>query len=273
MDKSNLFSIGDVAKLFNLSTGTLRHYETLGLITPEYTDPDTGYRYYSVRQFEPLNTVRYLRMLDMPLGSIGDFLQNRDVDVIEQKLRRQKDEIVEKQRELAVIERKINSRLRMISDARSTPLDVIEVKTLPSCRLIWVEKPLSISDPFDMEMPIRKLDSAHETAVFLGKVGVGISCENLLGERFDKYDCIFLILDEDEDFEGAKCVPETKCVSLRYCGSHREAAAQYENLSRYMRENGLSPAGFSREVTMIDFGITCDPEKFVTEISIPVTEK
>lgn len=273
LDKSNLFSIGDVAKLFNLSTGTLRHYETLRLITPEYTDPDTGYRYYSVRQFEPLNTVRYLRMLDMPLGSIGDFLQNRDVDVIEQKLRRQKDEIVEKQRELAVIERKINSRLRMMSDARSTPLDVIEVKTLSPCRLIWVEKPLSISDPFDMEMPIRKLDSAHETAVFLGKVGVGISRENLRGERFDKYDCIFLILDEDEDFEGAKCVPETKCVSLRYCGSHREAAAQYENLSRYMRENGLSPAGFSREVTMIDFGITCGPEKFVTEISIPVTEK
>lgn len=226
-----------------------------------------------MRQFEPLNTVRYLRMLDMPLGSIGDFLQNRDVDVIEQKLRRQKEEILEKQRELAVIERKINSRLRMISDARSSPLDVIEVKTLPPCRLVWVEKPLSIDDSLDMELPIRRLDSAQDTAVFLGKVGVGISRENLLGGRYDKYDCIFLILDEDEDFEGAKCLPEAKCVSLRYCGSHREAAAQYKKLSRYMRENELSPAGFSREVTMIDFGITCDPEKFVTEISIPIENK
>ena len=273
LDKSKLFSIGDVAGLFNLSTGTLRHYETLGLITPEYTDPDTGYRYYSVRQFEPLNTVRYLCMLNMPLGSIGDFLQNRDVDVIEQKLRRQKEEILEKQRELAVIERKINSRLRMISDARSSPLDVIEVKMLPPCRLVWVEKPLSIDDSLDMELPIRRLDSAQDTAVFLGKVGVGISRDNLLGERFDKYDCIFLILDEDEDFEGAKCLPEAKCVSLRYCGSHREAATQYKTLSRYMRENELSPAGFSREVTMIDFGITCDPEKFVTEISIPIENK
>lgn len=273
LDKSKLFSIGDVAGLFNLSTGTLRHYETLGLITPEYTDPDTGYRYYSVRQFEPLNTVRYLRMLDMPLGSIGDFLKNRDIDVIEQKLRRQKDEIVEKQRELAVIERKINSRLRMISNARSSPLDVIEVKTLPPCRLVWVEKPLSIDNSLDMELPIRRLDSAQDTAVFLGKVGVGISRENLLDGRYDKYDCIFLILDEDEDFEGAKCVPEAKCVSLRYCGSHREAAAQYEKLLQYMHEKDLSPAGFSREVTMIDFGITCDPEKFVTEISIPIENK
>ena len=42
LDKSKLFSIGDVAGLFNLSTGTLRHYETLGLITPEYNGPRHG---------------------------------------------------------------------------------------------------------------------------------------------------------------------------------------------------------------------------------------
>ena len=41
-----LFSIGDVAQLFHLSVSSLRHYETIGLLTPEYTDPATGYRYY-----------------------------------------------------------------------------------------------------------------------------------------------------------------------------------------------------------------------------------
>lgn len=53
--------------------GSLRHYEQAGLLKPEYTDPETGYRYYSVRQFEVLNTIRYLRVLDMPLGQIGEF--------------------------------------------------------------------------------------------------------------------------------------------------------------------------------------------------------
>ena len=143
-----------------------------------------------------------------------------------------------------------------------------------SCRLFWIGQTLRITDCSELELPTIQLAQRQaEALIFLGKVGVGISRDNLLGERFDKYDCIFLILDEDEDFEGAKCLPEAKCVSLRYCGSHREAAAQYKTLSRYMRENELSPAGFSREVTMIDFGITCDPEKFVTEISIPITEK
>ena len=271
MDKEKLFSIGEVARLFDLSVGTLRHYETLGLVQPEHVDPGTGYRYYSVRQFEPLNTVRYLRMLGMPLPSIGDFLKNRDVGNIEQKLLRQKAEIGKKRRELEIIERKIDNRLSMLADAKSAPLDVIEEKILPPCRLVWVEKPLELDNALDMELPIRGLDgSRRDTAVFLGKVGVGISKENLLAGKFDKYDCIFLILDEDEAGDGALEKPSTKCISVRYCGSHREAAAQYEKLARYMKQRGLCPADFSREVTMIDYGITSDPEQFVTQISIPV---
>ena len=86
---SKLFRIGDIAELFNLSVSTLRHYEKTGLVEPEYIDPQTGYRYYSTRQFEPLNTIRYLRALDMPLPEIADFLKNRDMDIIDEKLRGQ----------------------------------------------------------------------------------------------------------------------------------------------------------------------------------------
>ena len=38
----------------------------------------------------------------------------------------------------------------------------------------------------------------------------------------------------------------------------------------YIQDHGLEVGGFSREITMIDYGITNDTEKFVTEISIPV---
>ena len=76
--KKDLYQIGEVARLFHLSISLLRHYDKTGLVTPEYTDPDTGYRYYSIRQFECLNTIRYLRALAMPLDEIGDFLHNRD---------------------------------------------------------------------------------------------------------------------------------------------------------------------------------------------------
>ncbi len=45
---------------------------------------------------------------------------------------------------------------------------------------------------------------------------------------------------------------------------------QYARLLAYTEAHGLAPAGFSREITMIDYGLTNDPEKFVTEITIPV---
>lgn len=84
MDENRLFKIGEVAKMYHVSMGTLRHYEKEGLLTPEYTDENTGYRYYGVRQLEVLNTIGYLRVLDMPLSEIRDFIQNRDVELIEE---------------------------------------------------------------------------------------------------------------------------------------------------------------------------------------------
>lgn len=87
--------------MFQVSVGTLRHYEQAGLLSPEYVDPASGYRYYSVRQFEVLNTIRYFRVLDLSLLEIREFLENRDVDMMEEKLQKQKRLIQEKQRELA----------------------------------------------------------------------------------------------------------------------------------------------------------------------------
>lgn len=92
MDKQSLFRIGDVARLFNLSVGTLRHYEKSGLLQPETIDPATGYRYYSARQFEALNTIRYLRVLGTPLPQIADFLKSRNVGRMQELLLRQKQE-------------------------------------------------------------------------------------------------------------------------------------------------------------------------------------
>ena len=42
MEDMKLFQIGEVAKMFQISVGTLRHYEQAGLLSPEYTDPKTG---------------------------------------------------------------------------------------------------------------------------------------------------------------------------------------------------------------------------------------
>lgn len=109
-----MFKIGDVAKMFHLSIGSLRHYEQIGLLKPEYIDSETGYRYYSIRQFECLNTIRYLRVLDMPLPQISSFLANRDIRKMQGMLCEQKEAVQRKQDELKNIEKKIDNRLRQL---------------------------------------------------------------------------------------------------------------------------------------------------------------
>lgn len=115
MAERELFQIGEVAKMYHLSVGTLRHYEQVGLLKPEYTDPATGYRYYSVRQFEQLTNIRYLRALGLPLDEIAATLHDRDVDNIAEALRRQKELIARKKQELEIMERKIDHRLAQLA--------------------------------------------------------------------------------------------------------------------------------------------------------------
>ena len=170
MSGRDLFSIGEVARMFHLSPGTLRHYETLGLLTPEYTDPATGYRYYSTRQFEVLNTIRYLRTLDLPLGQIGDFLRDRDVDRMEDKLRRQRETVIRRQEELRRVQCKIENRLDQLRSARERPLEEIRREPLHPCRMVWLKRTLRVESFLDLEEPIRTLEQSQEEGlVFLAR--------------------------------------------------------------------------------------------------------
>ena len=272
MDRKGLFSIGEVSKLFHISVSSLRHYEKVGLLHPEYISPDTGYRYYGTEQFEVLNTIRYLRVLDIPLAEIEDFLKNRDISNMEEKLMQQKKSVLEKQQELKRIEQKINHRLNGLAEAQNMQLNTVTLVQLPASRIVWVDAPLKIEDSQDMEAPIRKLDQSQaEAVVFLGKVGLGISAEHLQTAEYKKYDGIFLILDDEDIYDGETIpVSETLCVRLCFRGSHTEAPGQYKKLLDYIKRHQMQIAGFSREITLIDYGITNDPEKFVTEICIPV---
>ena len=272
MDRKGLFSIGEVSKLFHISISSLRHYENVGLLHPEYVSPDSGYRYYGTEQFEVLNTIRYLRTLDMPLTEIEDFLKNRDISKIEEKLMQQKKIVLEKQKELKRIEQKINHRLDGLSEAQNMPLDTVTLERSPASRIVWMDAPLKIEDSQDMETPIRKLDQSQaEAVVFLGKVGLGISSEHLQAAEYKKYDGIFLILDEEDIYDGETMdMAETLCIRLCFRGSHAEAPEQYKKILDYIEKHQMKITGFSREITLIDYGITNDPEKFVTQICIPV---
>lgn len=275
MIDKELFRIGDVAKMFHLSVGTLRHYEQSGLLMPEYTDPETGYRYYSIRQFEMLTAIRYLRALDMPLDEISEFLKNRDTDVIVEKLKTQKEIIAAKREELSVIDRKIDNRIRQIEDARNSEIDKISIVKLPEYRDVIVRDTLSWNSYLFLEPSIRQIERNQRVPIsFLGKVGVGVSRENLISEKFESYDLVFLTLDREDEYDGETVTtPAGTYVRVRFNGSHGKSPQYYKKVIDFIHKEELTICGFSREVTLIDNGFTNDEKQFVTEISVPILEK
>ena len=70
-------SIGEFARLRNVSQKSLRYYERIGALIPAYTDPDTGYRYYAPEQLIEMDMILMCLELDIPLR---DAVQYRNAD-------------------------------------------------------------------------------------------------------------------------------------------------------------------------------------------------
>lgn len=268
----NTFLIGEVSKLFQLDIRTLRYYDTIDLFKPKYIDQTNGYRYYTVDQFEQLNTILYLKSLHIPLKRIKQFLNNRDVNNILNLLEEQQTETTRRLDEILQVQQKIKNRIQQIKDATNPePLHKITENQLPERTIVYLKQ--TIAPHHSLEMSIRLLENSAnmKSAVFLGKVGLSISKENLLKRHFEAYNSIFIIIDVDTyTYSHSKTLPMGKYLTLRFEGTHEDATSHYHKLMDYIKQNNYEILDDALEITLIDYGFTNDKSKFVTEIQILV---
>jgi DNA-binding transcriptional MerR regulator len=137
-----MFRIGDFSRLTQVTVKALRHYDSLGLLKPEHTDPFTGYRYYSGAQLPRLSRILALKDLGLSLEQIGPFL-DRDLSAEQLKallLVKQ----AETRRAIAAEEERlarIEARLRQIDTGNALPYDVV-VKPIEAQRAAAIRRVL-----------------------------------------------------------------------------------------------------------------------------------
>lgn len=264
--------IGEMARLFGMNIRTLRYYDELGLFRPVRVDPDTGYRYYSVEQFEQLNTIRYLRTQGVGLEEIRKALTHRDPSAIRDLLRRQEDAVAGQIRDLELTHIRLARRISQIEDTMNTALlDALRIEELAPRPVAMLRQPLRLGE--SLELPLRSLENSNGIApsYFLGKVGLSISQDDLKAGRFDRYETLFCLLDPGECQDGPIGVlPGGNWALWRFRGSHADAAPQYASLLARLSSLGLAPAGDAAEFALLDYGLTEDPAEFITELQIPV---
>lgn len=72
-----IFTIGQVAKMYDISHDTLRYYDKIGLLKPN-VKKDNGYRYYSIREIELLEIILIAKQLEIPIKTIKTIVEKED---------------------------------------------------------------------------------------------------------------------------------------------------------------------------------------------------
>ncbi|WP_338231476.1 MerR family DNA-binding transcriptional regulator [Companilactobacillus muriivasis] len=72
MDKF-LFTIGNMSKFTGVPIKSLRYYENIGILIPEYIDPKTKYRYYSYQQIPAVMAMKFCVELGIPLKNFNNY--------------------------------------------------------------------------------------------------------------------------------------------------------------------------------------------------------
>ncbi len=91
--KNNRLLIGQMARLNHTTLATLRHYDKVGILSPVYVNPETGYRYYDVQQCLVFHMIQHHKALNMSLKEIKEILRRNDYDFLEQIYKKKLDEV------------------------------------------------------------------------------------------------------------------------------------------------------------------------------------
>lgn len=71
------YTTGEIAKLCGVSVRTVQYYDSRNILTPTALS-EGGRRLYSEQDLQKLRVICFLRDLNMPISSIGEFLQSED---------------------------------------------------------------------------------------------------------------------------------------------------------------------------------------------------
>jgi DNA-binding transcriptional MerR regulator len=131
-----MLNIGAFARLAQVSPRMLRHYDELGLLTPDRVDSDSGYRFYSVRQLERVHRIVALRDIGFGLEQIGEILtQDISVQELRGMLRLRRAQIEQAVGEEQDRLRRVEAHLRALEWSDSMELQDIVIKQTEPVRV------------------------------------------------------------------------------------------------------------------------------------------
>lgn len=266
--------ISEFAKLKNITTETLRHYDRVGLLKPDEIDEKTGYRYYSIFQSEKLSTIIELKALGFSINEMKMFFDNRNLKQTYELLKEKHIELIKRIEEMQYLEKSIakkSNHLQAMMNINDNE-DFI-VRDEQSRRAIFLKEEIRCEEEFEvMASEIENKIKRINPVIGSDSYGLLISAKQFhAGAIWEKSNFIYFIdEDVDIDLEIIRDFPKCKSACFTRRGSVENIGKELPDIFRIISENGLKIAG---EI-ILKFRIDCtatniDSEK-IYELQVPV---
>ncbi|SDW57806.1 MerR family transcriptional regulator [Paenibacillus sp. CF384] len=270
-------SISEMAQLRGISAETLRHYDRIDLFKPQYVDPHTGYRYYSIFQYEVLGTIKELRQLGMNTNEVKQYFNERNIKNSTEILAAKHEELVHKLNEMKALEENIRDKLaflrEIIAEADSP---AVIIRQLGRRKLFTLHQ--KINSNLELCYGVLGLENRlTETAPLLAsnRLGVLLSQENLEARRFESPSTIFVVAKRAASVpkENLITIPAGSFACIRYYGELWNRSESLDALCRKLEEDDYEITGNALQIMQVDITITDNPSEVMFEIQVPIQKK
>ncbi|MFF2010196.1 MerR family transcriptional regulator [Streptomyces sp. NPDC058195] len=273
-----MFTIGDFARYGRVSARMLRHYDAIGLLHPDRTDPATGYRFYGAAQLSRLNRVIALKDLGFTLQQVQAILDEQvGPEELRGMLRLRRAELEEAMRAAGVRLAQVEARLRSIeSEGRMSTNDVV-VKQVPAVRVAELSGTAASYEPEHITPVIKPLYERlftllDGTDVRPSGPGIAYYEDAPAGGGAVVVHAGVTVSAPVGPLGGTGItvveLPAFEAATVVHRGSMDGVLPTAQALARWIDANGYRSRGYAREINL-----ECpeDQDQWVTELQEPVT--
>lgn len=278
---TDLVTITELARLQGISTDRLRHYDRIGLFKPEWRDPETGLRYYSLSSSkDTLSTILELRALDMSLNEIADYLNGRNLKKSLDAFKGKQRDLSEQINRLLKLKEIVDCKVSYLEEAVSLEFDFneIAIKHFPERKVLCAKRLCETDEECNLQA-IRLSSMLHDAAPITGSNRVLLSfskreeSDRGLGLRVG-LSVERAGLDFGLDSESTECsleiLDEANYACVYRWGDPYDVEVPISRLLEHCKMLGLRLSDEILEVFEIDQSVTDVPEERVYEIQVKV---
>ncbi len=265
----NLFSIGELSKYQNISKQTLIFYDKIGLFRPAYVDPNNGYRYYSSKQIDYLDTILIMKKIGFSLTEIREHMQHYNIDSSLITLRKQVTAIDRQIEELHLIRSRLLHRCTQMENAKiyKEKENAVIIEKIDAQYILFheVEQPYSLRE---ISIATKKCfaGSFQKGLPIFFQCGVVVPFQRIIEGRFTEAEFAFLPIEKTNQVNNIKRLPAGECVSIYHVGDYLSIGRSYQKILDYCKSHSIQIVSDSYEFCINDYITTFDENEYITKI-------